>query len=145
MRTTTSLPNRNNATNGRKAHNDNRYYKIGRVRRNSWATSILATYDLVIYESELVHIQNRHGRELRNIGITPFDFVRFICNNYNEVRKGSGTTLLLCVHRPHVSNMAAIEVHKECVEGRLVYKINTAAPIDTKQLCSKELLCANDH
>ncbi|MBQ7531714.1 MAG: hypothetical protein IJT12_08390, partial [Paludibacteraceae bacterium] len=86
-----------------------------------------------------------HGKELRTIGLTAFDFVKFICSSYNEVRKGEGNSMLLFVHRPHTSNMAAIEVHKEFIQGRSVYKINTAAPIDTKQLCLKELLCANDH
>lgn len=145
MKTSSKLPKRNNATSGKKAHNDNQCYKIGRIRQNSWATKILSAFDIIIYETELVHIKNRHGNELRTIGMTAFDFVKFICSNYNEVRKGEGNTLLLCVHRPHTSNMAAIEVHKEFIEGRSVYKINTAAPINTKQLCLKELLCANDH
>ena len=112
---------------------------------NSWATEVLSAYDIIIYESELVHIKNRHGKELQTIGMTAFDFVKFIISNYNEVRQGTKNTLLLCVHRPRTSNMAAIEVHQETVENRIVYKINTAAPIDTKQLCLKELLCANDH
>ena len=145
MKTTKTLPKRNNATNGQKAHNDNQYYKVGRIRMNSWANKILDAYDIIVYETELVHIAKRHNKELKKIGLTPFDFVKFVCNNFNELRKGKGLTTLLVVRRQHTSNMAAIEIHKEEKNGRMVYKINTAAPFDTKQLLSKKLLYANDH
>ena len=74
-----------------------------------------------------------------------FDFVRFIVENYNAIYKGSGNSYLLAVIREHTSDIAAIELYQECVNGEWVYKINTADPIKTKQLYSKELLYANDH
>lgn len=125
MKTTDKLPKRNNADSGKKAHNDNQYIKVGRIRMNSWATEVLSAYDIIIYESELIHIKNRHGKELQTIGMTAFDFVKFIISNYNEVRQGTKNTLLLCVHRPRTSNMAAIEVHQEMIEKHIVYKINS--------------------
>ena len=136
---------RNNANNGGKAHNDNRYIKVGRVRMNSWAAQCLAVRDIIVYETELVHITNRHGKELESIGMTAFDFVKFIVDNYNEIYKGTGNSFLLAVRREHISDVAAIELHRECVRGKELYKINTATPIKEKQLCLKKMLCANDH
>ncbi len=141
----TELPKKNNATDGKKAHNDNKCIKVGRIRMNSWATKILKACDIVIYESELVHIKNKHNAELQKIGMTAFDFVKFICNNFNELRQGTNGTILLAVHRQHTSNIAAVEIHKLVTEEKIVYKINTATPINSKQLCLKKLLCANDH
>lgn len=140
-----STSKRSNAIDGRKAHNDNRYIKVGRVRMSSWASKCLAVRDIIIYETELVHINNKHGKELRTVGMTAYDFVKFIIESYNEIYKGSGNNYLLVVRRSHVSDMAAIELHKECLYNREVYKINTATPIKEKQLRLKKKLCANDH
>ena len=112
---------------------------------NSWAAKCLAVRDIIIYETELVHIAHRHGNELEAIGMTAFDFAKFIVDNYNEIYKGTGNSFLLAVRREHISDVAAIELHRECVHGKEVYKINTATPIKEKQLCLKKMLFANDH
>ena len=112
---------------------------------NSWANKLLFAYDIIVYESELVHIGKRHNKELQKIGLTPFDFVKFICGNFNEIRQGKGDSVLLVVRRTNTSNIAAIEVFKDIESGKKVYKIKTAAPFDTKQLYLKKLLRANDH
>ena len=145
MKTTDKLPKRNNAVSGTKAHHDNQMHKVGRIRMNSWANKLLSAYDIIIYDSELVHIYKRHGNELRNIGMNAFDFVKFIVSNFNEIYKDNDRGYLLVVHRTHTSNMAAIALHLVVSNGKEVYKINTATPVKTKQLQSKRLLCANDH
>lgn len=71
-------------------------------------------------------------------------------SNYNkindyEIYKGRGNTYKLVVRRTNTSDMAAIELPKINFNGVEMYKINTATPVKTKQLCQKELLCANDH
>lgn len=144
MPITNQSPKRNNVRSGKKAKNDSRQFKIGRIRFNSWATASLRACDIVIYETELVHIHNRHGRELGGMGFAAFDFVKYIADNFNEVRCGTGNSVLLVVHREHTSNMAAIELVMDVVNGREVYKIKTASPISTKKLSLKKLLCAND-
>lgn len=145
METTKRLPKRTNANSGKKAHNDNAPYKVGRIKMNSWATKILPAADIVIYDTELVHIYNRHKKELQSVGMNAFDFVKFIVANFNEIYTGSGNSYRLVVRRTHTSDMAAIELHKTFVGKREVYKIKTAAPIKTKQLKVEDLLCANDH
>lgn len=131
---------RDNSQDGRKAHNDSVLIKVGRIKQNSWANEKLKAADIYIDETELVHILNRHGKELETIGLEPFDFVSHIVNNYNEIYDDKGDYLLV-VKRENVSNFAAIRLSHESD----VYKIKTAAPIKTKQLLSKKLLCANVH
>ena len=126
---------------GKKAHFENKVYKVGRIRYNSWATKVLKACDVVISESELVHIENRHSKELNKIGQTAWDFVNFIIRNYNEIRQGTADSFLLCVKRENISNVAAICLMVE--ENR--YIIKTVMLYNNAQLFRKKLLCANDH
>ena len=136
------LPKNHNATSGKKAHNDNKYYVVGRIKYRSWATAVLKVRDIIVYESELVHIYNDHKKELSKIGMTAFDFVNFIIDNYNEIREGTKNSVLLVVRRENISNYAALELF---LAEKEMYKIKTATPIKNAQLLKKKLLCANDH
>lgn len=144
MKTTNQLPKRNNASNGIKAHNDNQPYKVGRIKSGSWATRCLKATDIIVYDSELVHIYKYHGKELGRLGLEAFDFVQFVVTHFTRIYKGSGNSFLLVVPRKRTSSTAAIELHIEYMHGKEVYKIKTATPIDTDRLSSKVLLCAND-
>lgn len=112
---------------------------MGRIRRNSWANSVLGAYDVMVSEQELVHIHNRHATELQRIGMTAFDFVKFILDNYNAIYKGSGTSFLLVVKRPVLSSQAAIEL--TVISRKNQYQIKTATPVKTKQIVTKKALC----
>ena len=144
MKKTITLPKRNNATSGMKAHNDNQAYKVGRIRQGSWATRCLKATDIIVYDSELVHIYKYHGKQLDSLGMKAFDYVQFVVAHFRRVYRGSGNSFILVVPRQRISSSAAIELYLESVEGKEVYKIKTANPIETSRLSSKELLCAND-
>lgn len=144
MKTTTTLPKRNNANSGQKAHNDNKPYKVGRIKRGSWASRCLKVTDIIVYDSELVHIYKNHGKELESLGMKAFDYVQFVVTHFQRIYKGSGNSFILVVPRRQTSSTAAIELHIESIKNKEVYKIKTANPIETNRLSSKILLCAND-
>ena len=134
------LPRNNNADSGTKAHNDNRAYKVGRIRHNSWASKVLKSYDIIVYESELVHIRKQHGRELSAMGLGAFEYVRFIVSQFNEVYSGNnGAKILVYRGNSDISQRAIIEI---VFDGKQ-YKIKTATPIKTERLLKMKLLCAN--
>ena len=54
---------------GKQAHLDDKLIKVGRVAYKSWATEVLKVADICVYESTLIHIYKRHGKELKNIGL----------------------------------------------------------------------------
>lgn len=137
---TKQLPKRHNANSGDKAHLDNKAYKVGRIRRNSWANKVLKAYDIVVYESELVHILKYHEPELNGLGFTPFDYVLFVLNNFNAIYQGKNDAKIL-VYKPksHTAHRAIIEL---VFDGKQ-YKIKTASPIKTERLIKMKLLCAN--
>ena len=133
------LPKKNNAADGQKAHNDTKFFKVGRIRYNSWATKVLKAVDIVVSERDLVHIYNSHSAELNQLGMKPFDYVRFIVQNFNEVYEGKYGTKLLLVKSIDIAHYAVVELTFE--NDR--YKIKTAAPIETRRLSKLKLLCAN--
>lgn len=137
------LPKKNNANNGLKAKNDAVFYTVGRIKFNSWATPTLKARDIIINEKELIHIEKRHSTEINSAGMNAFDFVVFIANNFNEIRKGSGESILLVVKRNNISNMAAIELVNIVENGKECYKIKTASMINNEKLKLKKLLCAD--
>lgn len=147
MRTTNSLPNRNNATNGKKAHNDNRYIKVGRVRMNSWMSSVLPIADIVISERELVHISTKHGKELKQLGIDAILYVESIIQNSNEIRKGHTQGTFLFIVKPRslssetVIPCAVVELSIGVEKKKRLYKIKTAYPAIMGRLVKNELLC----
>ena len=133
---------RDNLKDGRKAHNDSMLIKVGRIRQNSWAHEKLKAADIYIDETELVHINNRHGKELETINFTPLSFVVFVVQNFNEVYSTSEADCYRIVFKQQKTSSYAIMTLS--FDGKL-YKIKTAAPIKTKQLLNKNLLCAKDH
>lgn len=140
MAQSSKVPKRSNATNGRKARNDNRRLLVGRIRMGSWANKVLQAGNIYIYETELVHINNRHGKELSSIGMTALDFVIYIMEKYNEIYKREDGSFRLVVRRKNTSDFAAIILSFK----EKAWQIKTAAPIKTKQLLNQKPLCVND-
>lgn len=144
--TAKTQPKSSNARSGKKAHHDNRAYKVGRIRFGSWASKVLKVCDIVVYEAGLVHIYNYHNKELDLLGMTAIQYVSYIAKNYNEIRQGSGNSFLLCVNSyssDKQSNIAAIELTLIDTNKTNVYEIKTAIPIKTDRLLKRKLLCAN--
>ncbi len=130
---------KHNADSGIKSHFDNRCYKVGKIRYKSWANKVLKAYNIVIYESELVHIKNKHRKELLSLGLSAFDFVSYIVQHFSEIYEGKNNAKILVVRNEGVSNRAVIELS---LEGKQ-YKIKTASPIKLTRLSKMKLLCAN--
>lgn len=136
-----------NATNGRKAHNDNSYIKVGRVRMNSWVSRCLAVADIFISERELVHITNRHRQEMEQLGLDALLYVRTIIENSNEIRKGNTNDTYLFIvktlpfNNETVMHCAVVELTIRIENKKKVYKIKTAYPAMMGRLSKNELIC----
>ena len=143
----TKLSKHSNATNGKKAHHDNQYIKVGRVRMNSWMSSAIPVADIYISERELVHIATKHGKELKQLGIDAFVYVNSIVENSNEIRKGhtQETFLFVVKTKPFtqetIMQCAVVELTMGLVNKKKVYKIKTAYPAIMGRLLKSELVC----
>lgn len=147
METIKRLPKRTNANSGKKAHNDNRYIKVGRVKRNSWINQALPAADILISEREVVHISS-HREELAKLGIDSFTYIKMIIECCNEIRKDNRGGYLFIVKGERIDNCstdqcAVIELKEKWIAGKRVYLIITARPMSWGRLKKIEFVCDN--
>lgn len=146
MRTTNTLPKRSNAASGKKAHNDNRFIKVGRVRLNSWMNEKLPVADILISERELVHISHKRASLLSKLGLDGFSYVSTIIANCSEVYIDDASHAYLFVLRNARNNpmahCAVVEIELAFLNKKKVYIIRTAHPETWKRLSQNTLLCA---
>ena len=137
---------KNNLIDGKKAHHDNKFIKVGRIRMNSWANTKLPATDIFISEREIIHIANHHAKELSAIGIDALNYVITIVNQFNEIRKDDlGAYLFIVCHeyttRNSVVSCAVVELTLGWLNKKQVYKIKTARPERYGRLSKYELIC----
>lgn len=89
-------------------------------------------------EKGIKHINDRHSKELKLLGMDAIVFCRFIADNYNEIRKGTYNEIFIIVGSEKTSNSAVIRL-KELENGKYYY-IETACPMKRSYLKKKELL-----
>lgn len=142
-----STSKRSNAIDGRKAHNDNRYIKVGRVRMSSWMSKTLPIADIYISERELVHITTKHAKELNALGLDALAYIGYILNFSNEVRRGNTRGSFLFIVKPKgctnqtVLQCAVLELTIGITNKKRIYKIKTAYPAIMGRLVKNELVC----
>ncbi len=136
-----------NASSGAKAHNDSRYIKVGRIRMNSWAAKQLSVSDVFISERELVHISNKHSKELQALGLNATLYVTYIASCFNEVRQDLHTGAYLLIVKPQIItskttvSCAVIELSVEYSRKKKIYRIKTAHPEKWDRLSKQKLVC----
>ena len=149
MSKTVKVKKRDNSQDGCKAHNDNRYIKVGRVRMNSWINKTLPAADIIISERQLVHISTSHSGELQKLGLTALNYVTSIINQCNHIRKDikSGAYVFLIKTEPieekTILQCAVVELEIKLVNNERVYIIKTAHPENWKRLSILEFVCDN--
>lgn len=146
MKTTNKLQKRNNADSGKKAHNDNQFIKVGRIRMNSWATAKLPVADIYISERELVHIKNRRGEALGNLGFTAQTYIETIIQQFNEIRKDERGAYFFIVKGVRIKNSdlekcAVVELEYAWYGQKHAYIIKSARPMNWGRLQKIEFVC----
>lgn len=81
-------------------------------------------------------IIDRHSVELEQMGLEPYDYVKHIASNFNQIRKGTGDSLLLVVFRKNISDVAAIDLS---YNGKS-WIVKTAQPRAYKNIVKNKLL-----
>ena len=140
------LAKRSNATSGKKAHNENQFIKIGRVRLHSWMNAKLPAADILISEREIVHVANKHRQELALLGMEAFNYVTMIINQSDEIRKDNRDALFFIVSGSRQSDSdseqcAVAELKIEWMGRKRVYVIKSARPMNWGRLRKIELVC----
>ena len=74
--------------------------------------------------------------ELEKLGLSAIDFVLAVVKNYNQIRKGSGESILLVIFNGELNNTAGIDL---CLSGSH-WLVKTAEPRKTEDIIKRKLL-----
>ena len=102
------------------------YRKIGRLNWTVSKKAHVKAADIYISENQIIHIQNTHRKELEDLGIDATTFVSMVCRNFNQIRKGSGDSILLVIYNTRLSYVIAISLNYS-IEKEF-WEIKTAEP-----------------
>lgn len=113
------------------------YKKVGRLKMSVAKSIRRKSADIYIDKNHIKHIEKTHGKELGYIGLDAYSFVKLVVVSFNQIRKGSGDSLLLVIYngKPKV---VAIELNFVLKKG--FYEVKTATIINKNRLEKKELL-----
>jgi len=90
---------------------------------------------IVMNEQSIKHISEDHAKELEKVGLTAIDFVKFVVDNYNEIRLGKTNELFLVV-KNGLTKVAVIRMHYE----KGYYIVETASIMRNSFINKKELI-----
>lgn len=113
------------------------YTKVGRLKQPiAKEISRKAAY-IYVDDYHLKHIENKHQHELSSVGLDAFNFVKLVVGGFNQIRKGSGNSILLVIYngKPKV---VAIELNYSIKKG--FYEVKTATIMSKKSIERKDLL-----
>lgn len=88
----------------------------------------LQSGNIFITMNQLKHIKNEHGKELEQIGMLPLDYVKFVCENFNQIRERKNNGFLLVVDNKFTPNTAIIELNFSLNVKYGFWEIKTAEP-----------------
>ena len=112
--------------------------KIGRLGQSIARQIHKKCANIYITNDHIVHISNVHKKELEQIGMSAFDYVKFVVDNYNQIRQGSADSLLLVVYNDKLSHTAAIALNYSIKDG--FWEVKTAQPRRASEIKKKKLL-----
>ena len=114
------------------------YTKLGRIKSTIAQEAHIKCADIYISVNQLKHIYARHKTELEQIGMTAEEYIKYILNNFNQIRKGSGESILLVVYNEadDKHNTAAMALNYS-IEKEF-WEIKTAQPRKTDDILKRE-------
>ncbi len=114
------------------------YQQVGKLPLKVARDLDIKQRNIYISDNNMLHIQKWHKKELEQLGISAKDFVNLVVHLFNQVRKGSGTSLLLVVYNVELHYVAAIDLNYSLKND--FWEIKTAQPRRTKEVEKQTLL-----
>ena len=122
------------------------YIKVGNISTQVAAQAFqqshtkLQSGDIFITMNQLKHIKNEHGEQLENLGMMPLDYVKFVCQNFNQIRKAQKDSILLVVSNKFLNKTAIIDLNFALNREKGFWEIKTAEPRRNSSVKNKALI-----
>lgn len=110
--------------------------KVGRLKLTVARKINRKCADIYLTPNYLKHIERRHKTELEKVGLSAIDFVKAVVKGYNQIRAGSGDSILLVIFNGDLNYTAGIDL---CLSGDY-WEVKTAEPRKTKDIVKRKLL-----
>ena len=110
--------------------------KVGRLKMTVARKINKKCADIYLTPNYLKHIERRHKTELEKVGFSAIDFVKAVVKGYNQIRKGSGDSILLVIYNGDLHYTAGIDL---CLLGSH-WEVKTAEPRKTADILKRKLL-----
>lgn len=123
-----------------KISDTDRLVKVGKITASVAKAAGIKAGDIVLGSTALRHIEERHSTEIHTYRLTPLTMVQYVADNFNQIRQGSGNSLLLIVlgYKGDTTLTAAIQINYSTKEG--FWEIATAQPRRLKAIAQKRIL-----
>ncbi|MBQ2188541.1 MAG: hypothetical protein II401_08310 [Bacteroidales bacterium] len=116
--------------------NKDKSIKVGRLKLTIAKQIKRKCADIYLTPNYLKHIERRHKIELEKVGLSAVDFVSAVVNGYNQIREGSGDSILLVIFNSDLNYTAGIDM---CLSGEY-WEVKTAEPRKTEDIIKRKLL-----
>ena len=110
--------------------------KVGRLKLTIARKINRKCADIYLTPNYLKHIERRHKKELEKIGLSAIDFVKAVVKGYNQIREGSGDSILLVIFNGNLNHTAGIDL---CLTGDY-WEVKTAEPRKKEDIVKRKLL-----
>lgn len=104
------------------------YIYVGEITKKVAAEAHIQSGHIYMSMNQVKHIRNTHKKELGIVGMTPMDYVRFVCQNFNQIRERKNDGYMLVVYNQSTPNTAIIELNFALNIKRGFWEIKTAEP-----------------
>lgn len=105
------------------------YKRVGRIKMTVAHKAKIKAGDIVVHPNYIRHIELAHAEELESLGISAVDYISIIANNFTQIRKGSGDSILLVVKNNHKNDVLALQLTPLIDDkGKELWEIHTSQP-----------------
>lgn len=115
--------------------------KIGRLRFTIARKINRKCADIYLSSNYQKHIERRHKKELEQIGLSATDFVRTVAKGFNQIRDGTGNSILLVIFNDDLNYTAGIDLS---LSGDH-WEVKTAEPRRREDIEKRKLLWEKQH
>ena len=114
------------------------YIKVGRIKSTVAQDAHIKCADIYISKNQIKHISARHHIELQQLGMTVEQYIGYIIDNYNQIRKGAGESILLVVYDDGNSKHDSAAMALNYSIEKEFWEIKTAQPRKTDDILKRE-------
>ena len=116
------------------------YIQVGSITPSIAKAAKIQAGDIYVSVNQIKHIAGKHTTEINQVGMRVIDYIRFVCQNFNQIRKAQRNSILLVVYNNALPHTAAIDLNFALDIKKGFWEIKTAEPRRISTVENKTLI-----